>query len=176
MSDDALALLAATAAAFTALVFARAAWHKIADFTAFTGFVADYRIVPESQVRTASMALVAAEVAIPVTLLIPGLQPVGAALAVLLLGLYAAAMGINILRGRTSIECGCGGAATLLSPTLLVRNGVLALIAASVLFGNSMTLTFGEAVAAVGLAFLMWATFLLVEQILANGMHARQAR
>lgn len=41
MNAEALALLSATAGAFTALVFARAAWHKIADFTAFTGFVSD---------------------------------------------------------------------------------------------------------------------------------------
>lgn len=176
MSEDALALLGATAAAFTALIFARAAWHKLADFTGFIGFVSDYKLVPEPLVRNASMALVAVEVAIPVTLLIPAAQPVGAILAVLLLGLYAAAMGINIARGRTSIECGCGGAPTFLSPALLVRNAVLALIAASVLFGNGFRLSFGEAVAAVGLAFLLWVSFLLVEQILANGMHARQVR
>lgn len=176
MSDDALALLAATAAAFTALIFARAAWHKLSDFAGFTGFVSDYRLVPERMVRTVATALVAVEVAIPVALLIPGGQAAGAALAILLLALYGAAMGVNIARGRTSIECGCGGAPSLLSPALLVRNGVLALIAAAVLFGNSFSLGFGEAVAAIALAFLLWVSFLLAEQILANGMHARHVR
>lgn len=169
-------LLAATAAAFAALLFARAAWHKLSDFAAFTGFVADYRLVPEAQVKPVAAALVAAEVAIPLALVIPGTAIIGAALAIGLLGLYAAAMGINIARGRTSIECGCGGAPNLLSPALIVRNAVLAAIAGLVLLDPGIGLSFGNAVIAVALGLLLLACFVLAEQVLANGMRARMAR
>ncbi len=176
MSGALLTLLAATAGVFTALVFARAAWHKASDFTAFTGFVSDYQLVPESQVANASYAIVAIEVAVVLALIIPGGQAIGALLAIALYGLYAGAMGINISRGRTSIECGCGGAPNLLSPVLLVRNGALAAIAALVLAGGGTGLGFSEALVAVSLGFLLWVGFLLVEQILSNGLRARSLR
>ncbi|MCC6734802.1 MAG: methylamine utilization protein MauE [Bauldia sp.] len=175
--NEVSSLLSATAAAFTALVFARAAWHKLADFTGFTGFVADYRLVPEAQVKAVSTGLVAAEVAIPLLLLVPATQAMGAVLAILLLGTYALAMGINILRGRTRVECGCGGAPTLLSPALLVRNAVLAAIAALVLVAaGRLQLSFGDAAAAVALGFMLWVAFLLAEQVISNGIRARMLR
>jgi hypothetical protein len=176
MNAEVGALLAATAAAFIALVFVRAAWHKLNDFAAFTGFVADYELLPPPLVRPASAALTATEMAVPVAMLVPGGQPVGAVLAAGLLGLYAAAMGVNILRGRTRIECGCGGAPSLLSPLLLVRNAVLAGIAAVPLAVGGGPLSFGDAAAAVLLGFLLWAFFLLSEQVLANGIRARLIR
>ncbi|MCC6983974.1 MAG: hypothetical protein IT535_11935 [Bauldia sp.] len=177
MSASVLALLAATAGVFTALVFARAAWHKASDFTAFTGFVSDYQLVPESQVKAASYGLVAAEIAVVLALLVPGGQGIGALLAIALYALYAGAMAVNIRRGRTSIECGCGGAPNLLSPALLVRNGVLAAVAALVMLGGGGAgLSFGEAAVAVALGFLLWAGFLLAEQILSNAMRARALR
>lgn len=176
MNDNALALIAVTSAAFTAMVFIRAAWHKLADFRAFVGFVSDYRLLPAQLVETASATLLVVEITIAVTLLIPGVRPLGAVLAIVLLGLYAAAIGITIARGRTSVECGCGGAPNLLSSVLLVRNGVLALVAAGTFIGDSVTLEGAGAATAIATAFLLFVLFLLVEQILANGMHVRQIR
>jgi hypothetical protein len=51
-----------------------------------------------------------------------------------LLGLYAAAIAINLLRGRRHIDCGCSfglsqAAAAELSWWLVLRNGVLAALA-----------------------------------------------
>jgi hypothetical protein len=138
--------------------------------------VADYELLPPALVRPAAAALTATEIAVPIAMLIPGGQPVGAGLAVALLALYAAAMGINIRRGRTRIECGCGGAPNLLSPLLLARNGVLAAIAAIPLAAGGGALSFGDAAAAVFLGFLAFAVFLLSEQVLANGIRARLLR
>jgi hypothetical protein len=109
-------------------------------------------------------------------MLIPGGQPAGAVIAVALLALYAGAMGVNILRGRTRIECGCGGAPNLLSPVLLARNAVLAAIAAIPVATGGGPLAFGDAAAAVFLGFLAWAFFLLSEQVLAIGIRARFLR
>jgi uncharacterized protein (DUF58 family) len=48
----------------------------------------------------------------------------GSVLALLLLTLYTAAIGINLLRGRRDIDCGCAGPAVrqTLSARLLLRN------------------------------------------------------
>lgn len=56
-------LVSATITVFIALIFARAAVHKAAAFTEFTGFVNDYHLVPERLVRPVSVGIVAAEVA-----------------------------------------------------------------------------------------------------------------
>jgi hypothetical protein len=109
---------------FAAGLFATAALHKIRTFLEFTGFVAGYRLLPEALVRPASGVVVAAEIAaIPGALqLIPGLNPLP---ALLLLG-YAVAMGVNLLRGHSDIDCGCGGTPMPISWMAVARNLVLA--------------------------------------------------
>jgi hypothetical protein len=49
----------------------------------------------------------------------------------MLLLLYSAAIGINVYRGRTGIDCGCSGPAgrVPVSGALIVRNGVLLVVA-----------------------------------------------
>lgn len=173
---DLTPLLAATATAFIALLFARAAWHKLTDFTAFTGFVADYRIVPELLVQPVSAAIVAAEIASVVLLMVPPLHMLGALLAIALLLAYGAGMATNIMRGRDRIECGCGGAAQPLGWQLVVRNLVLAAVAGLGLAAAPFALTAGEAVTALVGGFTLWAGFVLSEQILANFAHARLRR
>lgn len=161
-------LVAATATAFIALLFARAAWHKLSDFTAFTGFVADYDLMPAGRVNLAAMVLAGLEVLVVVVLLTPGGNVAGAILAIALLGLYAVGMGININRGRDRIECGCGGAVQPLGWQLVGRNGVLAAIAALCLVGSPYALSLSEAAAALVSGFILWVGYLLIEQIMAT--------
>jgi hypothetical protein len=169
-------MLTATMTVFLCLLFARAAWHKIAEFTEFTGFVADYQLMPERLVKPVSIAVVAAEVLVVVLQLVPGAQVVGLILAVATLSLYAAAMGINILRGRTSIECGCGGAVQPLSWALVWRNAILMAMAAIAVATSPYSLDAGGAIAALACGFTLWTGFLLAEQILANAATARLTR
>ena len=164
---DFMTLLAGTAGAFTALLFARAAWHKLADFTEFTGFVADYQLVPESMVRPVSAAIVAAETTVVVAFLVPGGSPFGALVAMALLVGYAGGMAINLQRGRDRIECGCGGAAQPLSWSLIGRNIAIAALVASALFAP-IALNLEGAIAAIGAGFTLWLGFIAVEQLLAN--------
>lgn len=169
-------MLTATMTVFLCLLFARAAWHKLAEFTEFTGFVADYKLVPEALVMPVSMAVVGAEVLVVLLQLVPGAQVFGLVLAMAILGLYAAAMSINILRGRTSIECGCGGAVQPLSWSLVWRNGVLVLMALSAVATAPYSLDASGAIAALACGFTLWTGFLLAEQILANASTARLTR
>jgi len=170
---DFLPLLAATAAAFLALLFARAALHKLTDFTEFTGFVADYKLLPERFVAPVSALIVAAECAVVVTPLIPGAMPLAGLLGGLLLAGYGVAMAVNIVRGRDRIECGCGGAAQPLSWALVARNAVLVGVALVAVFGGPVSLSLDGTLAALATGVLLLAGFLLVEQILANDARFR---
>ena len=83
--------------------------------------------------------IIAAEAAAGLALLVPAatltpstavLTPAtGSLMAALLLCLYTGAIAVNLGRGRTAIDCGCGGQATPLSGWLLTRNGLLLCLA-----------------------------------------------
>jgi len=116
-----------------ALVFAQAAWHKSRDLEAAAQVVADYRVTPvewahlHASLATVGEALLAG--GLVASGWMPSLGPVTAWGAIVLLGLYSAAIGVNLARGRRDIDCGCAGPAgrsPRIGPWLLVRNGVLA--------------------------------------------------
>jgi len=156
---------------FAAGLFASAALHKIRTFTEFTGFVAGYRLLPEGLVRLGSGLIVAAELtAIPAALgLIPGLTQLPA----LLLLAYASAMGVNLLRGRNDVDCGCGGTPMPISWAAVARN--LALGAAfgwaAALPGNAFNLFSGAPLltaAVLGFALCLGLLYAVFNQLEAN--------
>lgn len=111
-------------------VFVRAVWHKVSDFAMFKAIFADYGIVPQALVAPVSLVLVLAEIAIVAGLIVPVTRQAAAIGAVVLLAAYGLAIAINLLRGRYTIECGCGGSGQGLSWFLVARNAALAGIAA----------------------------------------------
>ncbi len=169
-------LLSAAALTLVAFVFTQSAWHKLSDFAAFTGYLTDYRLLPEGLVKPAALALTAAEVLVVVGLLTLFGRTPAALGAVALLALYAASMAINLMRGRTGIECGCGGAVQPISPALLVRNALLALAALTIVLSPVGGLGFGAATASFAVGFLAWVLLGAAEQIVANSLVARRLR
>jgi hypothetical protein len=168
--NDLLSLFNLTFLIFTVLLFLRAAYHKVSDFTEFQGFVADYRLLPERLVVPASALLVALESAAVVLMLVPATRTAGLLLAASLLLAYASAILINLQRGHRQVECGCGGAPQLLSGSLVVRNAVLTLFALSpVLTGMPYQYTARELVATIVAALTLWGFYALFEQ--ANATH-----
>jgi len=117
---------------FTALVFAFAAQHKLRNRLDFEGIVTQYRLTPAAASPLLSWLLPAAELTCAATLLLAPAP--GALFAAALLGSYAIAITINVLRGRHHIDCGCGGEATPLSPGLIGRNLMMALALTGVVF------------------------------------------
>ncbi len=112
--------------ALAALLLA-AAWHKFRDPIGFWQAVAGYRLLPDALTRPAARLVPMVEVAIAVCLLaIPSMTLPVIAAACLWLA-YAGAIAINLLRGRTELECGCGGisADQKIHWGLVLRNGVL---------------------------------------------------
>jgi len=119
-----------------ALLWLSSAAHKLRDLAAFRAAVADYEIVPEVATRPVAGALVAAEIATGIALLATPTRSPALLASALLLVLYAAAIGANLLRGRRHIDCGCAGPARRqpVSAWLVARNGLVAAIALSVLW------------------------------------------
>jgi hypothetical protein len=118
-----------------ALVFLSGAIGKMRNWPIFKGVVANYRLLPQVLVGPVTYALPPAEAAIGAILPTGLFAPWAEWAAALLLGAFAIAIGINLLRGRRHIDCGCFQG-TLRQPlrwTLVSRNVLLAsLLAAAV--------------------------------------------
>ena len=127
---DALILVGGYAGAVcVGLVFVVAACSKLRHRRLLSGVIANYRLLPDVLVAPVAAVLPFAELAIGLAL-IAGEAIVAPALAIVLLLGFAAAMAINIKRGRRSIDCGCGQShlRQTLNWGLVGRNLVLAAI------------------------------------------------
>jgi hypothetical protein len=121
------------------LVFVLSAASKLRNRRAFDDFVGAIRqlltaVVPgrvwgRATVRGTGVAVIAAEVVIPILLAVPGLARAGFAVAAGLLVAFTVAIAAVLRRG-TGTACHCfGAAASPLGPVHLVRNGILLIIA-----------------------------------------------
>jgi Methylamine utilisation protein MauE len=112
----------------TALVFLSAALPKLRDLSVFSGVVANYRLLPGWLAAPFARLLPIFELLLCAALLLslPGAEYCAAGLLVV----FAYAMGINIARGRASIDCGCFSSVLKqeLRWALVARNGVMALL------------------------------------------------
>jgi hypothetical protein len=120
-------VIAVTLRCLLTLLFAAAAWHKLADLTAFRIVLYDYRVLPPAWVTPATALVIVVELALAAALPWAASAPVAAPIAMALLAAYAIAIGINLARGRRTLECGCAPSAYRqpLSEWLLLRNAVL---------------------------------------------------
>lgn len=128
MVDPVISLAAGLVLAF---VLATAAWHKLRDRPHFTATLAAYGLLPAVLVPPLAALLPVLELIIAVALPFPAWRSGAGAGAALLLGVYTLAIGINLARGRRTIDCGCGDPAQRqpLDGWLLVRNGALVVMA-----------------------------------------------
>lgn len=110
-----------------ALLFAAAAWHKLSDPVRFEATLRNYRALPTWAAWPAARLMPIIEAFIAAGLLFSETRTAAALAAACLLVAYSAAIGVNVLRGRRDIDCGCfaSSARIPLSPMLLVRNALL---------------------------------------------------
>ena len=112
-----------------ALLLGTAAWRKLSDFATFSAVIADYRIVPQALLRPVGVVVAAVEATLALLWLTApwhagSALAAGIGTAVLLAG-YGAAIALNLVRGRSWIDCGCGSGDQL-TWGLVARNAVLA--------------------------------------------------
>lgn len=161
----------------TGLVFAQALAHKLRRPGQLARSVRDYDLLPGSLAVPAAVVLILSELSVLVLIacafadLAGGLPGrLGLAAAALLLVLYGLAMGINLARRKLGLDCGCTPGQTPISAGLVLRNLVLAgLAAGAILAGDfrpsGLTLGVPGGVA----LFLAWLT---TTRLISNRMYA----
>jgi hypothetical protein len=95
--------------ALFAMLFASAAIHKLRDPNRFREVFAAYGLLPPVAGLRVSWAIPLLEIGVALGLLVIHARTLAAATGIALLLGYAAAMAVNLQRGRTDIACGCGG-------------------------------------------------------------------
>jgi hypothetical protein len=174
MIDPAIQLVIAAA---LAMLFAAAARHKIAAADRFRAQLAAYRLLPAVLVGPAARVMVAMEVAVAAALVPPFSRQLAGAAAVCLLLIYGSAIGVNLASGRSYIDCGCGDLPQVLSPWLLLRNGLLAVGAlATVLPPALRTLVWADLGLALPALAVLVVTYLGTEQLLGNAAMLKKWR
>ena len=157
-----------------ALLLLSTALHKARDFAAFRSAVTGYALAPERFAAPIAALLAFAEAAFGIALLAPAslaLRAPALVATALLLALYAAAIAVNLARGRRDIDCGCAGPAARqpLSEWLLARNAILAAAALVCLGGVAVRpLIWVDALTVSGGVAMAVATWLATHRLLAN--------
>lgn len=145
-----------------ALLFGAAALHKLEDWSRFRTALAGYGLVPASLNPAAALSLVALESVTAAMLPFTASRPVGAFLAATLLVSYALAIGVNLMRGRTSIDCGCLGAGqrNRIGGWMVIRNlGLAAATLAATLPTTDRSLTALDLVTIAGAVLALAALY-----------------
>jgi hypothetical protein len=158
-------------------IFAYSAWHALRNADLQAAAIGGYDLLPARFVRAAARAFPLLNLVAAVLLVAPRGAADGAILGAALLAVYAAAMAINVRRGRTRIDCGCGGAHGLaISAGLVGRNLVLAcvLLMATALPASG-TLNAASLACLGGGAACLLATYFTANQLLANDAALRAA-
>jgi Methylamine utilisation protein MauE len=154
-----------------ALLLAAAARHKLADRGRFRAVLAEYRLLPARLVSVGAGLVIVAEVGIAAALVVPALRTPALGAAAALLLAYAAAIAINLARGRRHIDCGCAGPAArrALSGWLVARNAV---VAAAALAGTASVaarpLVWLDALTVAGASAALAAAWIATDRMLAH--------
>jgi hypothetical protein len=127
LADPAVHLTIASA---IALLFLSAALAKLRALAPFAATVAAYHLLPERLSVISAPLLPLFELAVGGALLMSGARPAAALMGSALLLLYALAIGINLIRGRRDLDCGCMGPGQRrpITPFMIWRNVALAAV------------------------------------------------
>ena len=103
------------------------------SFSVFRATLEGYQIIPAQLLLAVSILVVVFEFILCGMWIVESLRPAAAIGSSMILALYAIAIGINLLRSRSHISCGCGWNEQSLSWGLVTRNGIYILIVLSTL-------------------------------------------
>jgi hypothetical protein len=158
------------AALAVAWLFAHAAWHKLRAFGDFTAVLASYRLTPAPLTKPVALLLVALEAAVAVGAVLDFAAAFQVAAA--LLGFYALAIAVNLVRDRALLDCGCGGPPQPISWWLVLRNLVLIGVAGVALLPTSARTLGPLDIVTIGATLLVAGGLYAA----ANSLHAARAQ
>ncbi len=148
-------------------VFGSALAHKVRQRQRFSASLSAYRLLPDNSAPAVTGGLIVLEGLTLVLLLVD--SATGLIMCASLLAVYLTAIAINMFRGRSYIDCGCGDEPVQLSYWLLLRNGVLLILAvATAGFSEPVNWSWVLLLSAAGLGLIAVATYYAVETLLAN--------
>jgi hypothetical protein len=164
------------ALATTAIVTLTLALPKLTRQSDLRQAVAGFQLLPHALVTPFALALPLVEIAATLASLVPATRSLGASALALLFVLFAAALGINVARGRTDIDCGCNGfrqsggaAAHSIGWAHVARTLFLAALAALVCMPQSArTIVWFDYLSVLGATLLAVAAFFTLDALLAN--------
>jgi Methylamine utilisation protein MauE. len=153
------------------LIFLTAASQKLRHRRLLPGVIANYRILPQFMVSPASAGLPIVEIVLGLALL-AGLGSAAPVAAAILMTVFAAAMAINLKRGRRHISCGCGrpDLSQELRWSMVVRNLMLAaaLLVAAASFTPLGVIEHASAAFAAAALWIGWYLFEAIAALNAN--------
>lgn len=167
-------LLTVTITTFLVILLARTLWHKTDRFLETVGFAQGYGLIADRWTASAVRALAVAEGMTLLALLLPGLHRFGGAMAAALFAGYGLLMALALMKGRTRIECGCGGAPQIVSAYTLSRHAVLAALALALIFLPVQPLGYAEAAFAIAAAMVLSVIFATIETLASHLPHIRE--
>ena len=163
--------LITSASLFIAWIFVSASWHKLKSIAQMVSIVNNYRVMPFTVSGSFVIAVAGVEMIVALLLVVPGSRQLGALLSAILLFIYAAAIGINLVRGRVDFNCGCSGqsARKNIDSSLVWRNTVLIAVALySVLPPTERALGLVDYAAMMLTTVLLILAYHTVEQLVIN--------
>lgn len=172
-------VLARACGAALAVILIVGAWQKLRDLAVFEASVELYRLLPETLVPLFARLFPVLEAMAGVALLFDASRSLGLALGLLVLGAATLGVAINVSRGHTEIDCGCGGAEghTRLSWALVARNLVLlGLLVAGAQFGSERALVWIDYLSVAGGTLMLLTLYAAANQLIANHPHLAQMR
>lgn len=158
------------------------AFDKLRDFAAFEGAIAGYRLLPSALQKPFAAVFVGAEVAAGALLLVPEWRAAGAVLTLAVLAVATLGVVVNLLRGNTDIDCGCGGLANTsggLSWWVVARNGLPVLLAMIVLASAGQVareLVWLDGVTFFGAALALLGLYLVFSQLIESHLRIQKTR
>lgn len=118
--------LASAVALALALILLQAVASAVRKPDGLVATIETYQVLPGGSGRYLAPLLVLAELCAAVLLAVPATRSAGAITSLALLSAFTIAIALNVLRGTTDFDCGCGGPFSLRpGPALLVRNVLL---------------------------------------------------
>jgi len=153
-----------------ALLWFTAAIKKTFVFEGFITTLRNYQLVPKSMLVPFSAALVGMELCFSIGVVLPFTRSFFLLSSAGLFGMYAAAIGINLRRGRRHIDCGCMGLAQQsLSGWLVWRNLLLAGLALACLLPvHSREFLWLDSVSIIFAVGALAAVYATVNRLIAN--------
>jgi hypothetical protein len=153
-------------------IFLQAGLQKLKHAAEWHGVVANYQLLPEPETGPFAAVLPWAELLLAAGLWL-GTGRAAAVSAAVLLMVFTIAIGVNLARGRSQIDCGCfqSSLRQTLNNRVLIRNGVLLAIAiGSATLTDSNTVVLSERLLSLAFGGACFALYLPLNELLVQGL------